>query len=211
MINKENIYTKCSQITLLSKERIYANIDAVEYVVKNNIEGDIVEIGVWKGGSILAMILALEELNTTRNIFLYDTFEGMTEPTLKDYELNNNRLAQSVLHEPLYKAYSPLEEVKSNIFNNITKEHSISFIKGDICQNKTFPNKIAVLRLDTDWYESTKYELENFYPLVSKNGVIIIDDYGHWAGSRLATDEFINGKNIDLKEIDYTGRLFIKP
>jgi hypothetical protein len=68
------------------------------------------------------------------------------------------------------------------------------------------------LRLDTDWHASTKHELENLYPIVSKHGIIIIDDYGHWQGSRKAVDEYIqdNQLQILLNRIDYTGRQFVK-
>lgn len=208
--SRNHIYEKCKPFTMLSKERIYANIDSVVNIVNNNIFGDIIEIGVWKGGSILSMILALEELDVSRNIKLYDTFSGMTEPTSKDYQINDGVSADALKNDQLIKAYCELEEVKRNIFNNTKLEHNIEFIKGDICNAEIFPQSISILRLDTDWYESTKYELEKFYPLVSNNGIIIIDDYGHWAGSKLAVDEFIKNKNIELNKIDYTGVYFIK-
>lgn len=208
-ISKERIYSTCKPITMLSKERIFANISSVEKIIQDNIPGDIIEIGVWKGGSMLAMILALEELNQTRNIKLYDTFEGMTAPTNKDYDMKGNS-AESFKNDALIKAYAPLEVVKNNIYSNIKNSHNISFIKGDILNTSIFPDSISILRLDTDWYESTKFELENFYPLVHSGGAIIIDDYGHWAGAKLAVDEFIAGKNIELLKIDYTGRMFFK-
>jgi hypothetical protein len=74
------------------------------------------------------------------------------------------------------------------------------------------PTKIALLRLDTDWYESTRHELEHLFPRLSPGGVIIIDDYGHWQGARRATDEFLAQHNIPLllNRIDYTARIGVK-
>jgi hypothetical protein len=207
---KNYIYEKCAPFTMLSRERIYANIDSVTHIVDNNILGDIIEIGVWKGGSVLSMILALEALEATRNIKLYDTFSGMTEPTTEDYQINDGVSADILKNDNLIKAECGIEEVKNNIFSNIKNIHNIEFIQGDICKTEIFPEQISILRLDTDWYESTKYELEKFYPIVSNSGIIIIDDYGHWAGSKLAVDEFIKDKNIELNKIDYTGVLFKK-
>lgn len=207
---KSSIYETCAPFTMLSRERIYANIDSVIHIINNNISGDIVEIGVWKGGSMLSMILALEALEENRNIKLYDTFSGMTDSTSKDYQINDGVSADVLKNDSLIKAECCIEDVKNIIFNNIKYNHNIEFIKGDICKTKTFPETISILRLDTDWYESTKYELEKFYPLVSNNGIIIVDDYGHWAGSKEAVDEFIKDKNIQLNKIDYTGVYFIK-
>jgi O-methyltransferase len=209
---KKEIYDICSPYTMLSKERIFANIESVENIVNNNILGDIVEIGVWKGGSTLSMILTLEKLNATRNIVLYDTFFGMTDPTNLDYQIADCRVAESLMSDDLIKAHCPLFQVIQTLNNHTTKKHNISYIQGDICKTNIFPKNISILRLDTDWYESTKFELENFYDLVSNFGIIIVDDYGHWNGSKLAVDEFIHERNIKSKIffIDYTGIYFIK-
>jgi hypothetical protein len=72
------------------------------------------------------------------------------------------------------------------------------------------PERIAILRLDTDWYVSTKHELEWLWPRLSSGGVLIIDDYGHFTGARKAVDEFFGGQTF-LFRIDYTGRLVTKP
>jgi hypothetical protein len=202
----EQIIQECKKYSMISDERFRCNIESVIYVNKYCIPGDIVEIGVWKGGSILSMILASK---SKRDFYLYDTFEGMTEPTSLDKDYKNNN-AIDILHKPEIKCLSTLDEVKENIYKHTDQRENIHFIKGDILLNKTFPSKIALLRLDTDWYESTKYELENFYTLVSDGGVIIIDDYGHWKGCRKAVDEFIKDKNINLIPVDYTGVYFIK-
>jgi len=200
----DNLIDLCKNYSMISRERFLNNINSVEYIENNKIEGDIVEIGVWKGGSMLSMILSTK---SNRDFYLYDTFEGMTEPTDLDLDYSNTP-AKLILND--VKCLSTLDEVKENIYKHTDKRENIHFIKGDILLNKTFPSKIALLRLDTDWYESTKYELENFYTLVSDGGVIIIDDYGHWKGCRKAVDEFIKDKNINLIPVDYTGVYFIK-
>jgi O-methyltransferase len=97
---------------------------------------------------------------------------------------------------------------------NISSHTSIvpNYHVGDIVETIKVPSPIAVLRLDTDWYESTKFELETFYPHVSPGGYVIIDDYGHWKGCKQAVDEFLAlNPGITLTTIDYTGRYFIKP
>ncbi len=190
------------------------NIDSVDYVNTAKIEGDIVEIGVWKGGSMLAMMLAHERggPNTLpRTFHLYDTFQGMTAPT--DLDTDMDGVSATVLMEKFTDnivCKSPLEEVKGNIehHTDIVPQYHV----GDILKNTFIPEKIAVLRLDTDWYESTKHELETFYDSVVPGGIVIIDDYGHWEGCRKAVDEFLESRpEIVLFSADYTGRWFVKP
>jgi O-methyltransferase len=215
------IYKKVSPFTMTSRERIFSAIEATKFISKNNILGDIVECGVWKGGSTMAILETLRQAgDDSRNIFLYDTFEGMSAPT-EDDKTNSNKTAEELLSENedkeknLVWAYSPLEEVKGNISLSGYNSNLINYVKGKVEDTipKTLPGPIALLRLDTDWYESTKHELEYLYPLLVKGGVIIIDDYGHWQGARKAVDEYIAKNNIPLllNRIDETGRIAIKP
>jgi O-methyltransferase len=195
----------CKQYSLLSPERLLNNMESTRLVDAGKIPGDIVEVGVFKGGSMLSMMLTCTE---PRDFYLYDTFEGMTPPIDADVDLTGKK-ASDILEQVM--CYAGIEEVKRNIFAHTeVPSERIHFVKGDILKNEVFPQKIAILRIDTDWYESTKYELEHFYPLVSEGGVIIIDDYGHWKGCRKAVDEFIAGKDITLIPIDYTGVYFVK-
>lgn len=207
----ERILNISSKYSACSKERLLNNIEVIQEVNKKNISGDIVEIGVYKGGSMLAMMLANN--NPNRNYWLYDTFEGMTSPSEYDYDLNDYSALKLMEQNTDVKCIATLDEVKNNINNNIIiKPERINYIVGDITQTKTFPNSIAVLRLDTDFYESTAFELANFYNLVSSGGYVIIDDYGHWKGCRKAVDEFLQTHpEIKLNLIDYTGVYFIKP
>jgi hypothetical protein len=156
---------------------------------------------------------------TDRNFWVFDTFEGMPEPDSLDKNFKQTS-AQKLLNEEekeksLTWAYSNYEETTSNILSARYPAEKINFIKGLV--EDTIPqtpiNKIAILRLDTDWYSSTKFELEQLYPKLVKGGVLIIDDYGHWEGCKKAVDEYFTNNNISvfMNRIDYTGRLIIKP
>jgi len=211
---------KCKPYTMTSVERLYSVYKSVEYIIKNNISGDFIECGVWKGGSSMMMALSLLENNiTNKKIYLYDTFEGMTEPTEKDIDLSKKNAKIKYENKKNPKSgsdwcRSEMDEVKENLYSTAYPKENIIFVKGKVEETipKTIPGKIALLRLDTDWYESTKHELQHLYPLLSKNGVLIIDDYGHWLGCRKAADEYFLAQNINplLNRIDYTGRIMIK-
>ena len=206
--------------TMTSVERLKSLIDAVSYITGNRIEGDFVECGTWKGGSVMCMQKKLIELNQTdRNFWVFDTFEGMPEPDSVDKNFKQTS-AQKLLSEEekeksLTWAYSNYEETTSNILSSGYPAENINFIKGLV--EDTIPqtpiDKIAILRLDTDWYSSTKFELEHLYPKLVKGGILIIDDYGHWEGCKKAVDEYFTNNNIRIfmMRIDYTGRLIIKP
>jgi hypothetical protein len=207
--------------TLTTPERVASLVNAINYIVKNNIEGDIVECGVWKGGSSMAAMAALIKQNdVSRDVYLYDTFEGMSEPTENDKVFSGTSAEQMLKSSDIEDAssvwcYSSIDEVKANVATIGYPDFKIHFVKGKVEDSipKTIPNKIAILRLDTDWYESTKHELEHLYPLLVSGGVLIIDDYGHWEGARKAVDEYISIHQLQilLNRIDYTGRIAIKP
>lgn len=215
------IYNKVKDHSMTSPERLYALIKSVEYIIKHNIPGEFVECGVWRGGSAMAIALTLLKMNeTNRKIYMFDTFEGMSEPDENDNDINgiaaSNLLAKSdkILNENNIWCYSTLDEVMKSVRKTNYPSENLIFIKGKVEDTipKTIPNSISLLRLDTDWYASTKHELEFLYPLVTTKGVVIIDDYGHWQGSRKAVDEYIQNHKLTilLTRIDYTGRQFIK-
>jgi len=199
--------------TMTSPARIVAVCSAVRYVEANNIPGAFVECGVWKGGSSMAAALTFR---TPRPLFLFDTFEGMTDPTANDRHSASGQLASAMLRKAdphaTIRCYSPLEEVKRNMDSTGYPPADISYIKGKVEDTvpAAAPEQIAVLRLDTDWYESTRHELEHLYPRLSPGGVLIIDDYGYWAGARKAVDEYFRD-SLFLGRIDNTGRIAIKP
>ena len=221
--------------TLTTPARLFVLIEAVKYVINNNIEGDIVECGVWKGGSMMAAALALLEMNATdRDLYLYDTFKGMTKPSEEDVTICGDTAHEDYLHRVKRKApevypytlkrddkrdmsnwcYSSLEEVRKNMFSLRYPRDRIFFIQGRV--EDTIPHHvpadISILRLDTDFYESTKHELEHLFPRVSQGGVLIIDDYGHWLGQKKAVDEYIqeNRTTIFLNRVDFSCRVGVK-
>jgi hypothetical protein len=216
----KNIIQKAKPFTMTGNERLFALIEAIKYVSKYNIEGDIVECGVWKGGSMLTVAETLVQLNqANRTLYLYDTFEGMSEPTEHDETFYNEK-AKTLLvsnadkDKNLVWAYSTLEEVKSTMALSTYNPELIRYIKGKVEETvpSVMPKKIALLRLDTDWFESTKHEMEHLFPLLETGGVLIIDDYGHWKGARKAIDEYIDSNRIQilLNRIDETARIAIK-
>lgn len=216
----QKIYAVCRPFTMTSKERMYALYKSVEYIVRAHIPGDFVECGVWKGGSAMLMALTLIELGiTNKKIYLYDTYEGMPQPTEFDGKATDNN--SNVIDKWTKKqnvnynewCYASLREVKENMALTKYPAHNLVYVKGKVEKTipKTKPSKIALLRLDTDWYESTKHELIHLYPGVVKRGVLIIDDYGYWTGAKKAVDEYFSRKPILLTRIDDTGRIGVKP
>jgi O-methyltransferase len=216
----KKIFERVRNNTMTSPERIYSLIEAVRYIERNNIPGDIVECGVWKGGSMMAVAETLKHLNNTnRSLYLYDTYEGMSEPTEHDKtwygEAASSLLTSDTNKEKnLVWAYSALDIVQKGMESTGYPANKINYVKGKVEDTipQTMPREIAILRLDTDWYESTKHELIHLFPLLNKNGVLILDDYGHWQGARKAVDEYIEENKISilLNRIDETGRIAVK-
>jgi hypothetical protein len=211
--------------TITGVQRIVATIDAVAYVLRRDIPGALVECGVWKGGSVLAMIRTLQSKGIAdRDIYLFDTFEGMTRPTERDtspYDAPALQIWTSDERErtPLWNwMFSPdvfnIDTVRSLILGTGYPENHIHFVKGRVEDTlpEAAPPSIALLRLDTDWYDSTWHELVHLYSRVSDGGVLIIDDYGHWDGCRAAVDQYFQevAAPIFLSRIDYTGRVGVK-
>lgn len=217
--DEKTIIDEVSKFTLTNPERIVSLIRAIKYIEENKIEGDIVECGVWKGGSIMAGLKALNDLNSFyRDIYLYDTFEGMSEPTEMDKSFKGESASSAYLTRNEFwnriECLSPLQEVQNNIKSINYPPEKIHFIKGKVEETipNVIPEKIAILRLDTDWYESTLHELEYLFPKLVIGGIIIIDDYGHWQGCKKAVDEYLERNKIQmfLNRIDYTCRIGVK-
>jgi predicted O-methyltransferase YrrM len=213
------LYEKCRPFTMTTLERLYAAYKAACYVAQHQIPGAVVECGVWKGGSSMMMALALlQKGDKNRDVYLFDTYEGMPEPGKKDQDLRgasaHGTWKQNQTEEVNTWCYSPLEEVQQNLFSTGYPKDKIHFVKGKVEDTipATIPADISLLRLDTDWYDSTYHELVHLYPLLSEKGVLIIDDYGHWQGAREATDQYFSEKNVSmlLNRIDYTGRIGVK-
>ena len=202
--------------TMTSPDRIYALIQAVRYMSANDIPGAMVECGVWKGGSMAAVARTLLQTHEVRReLYLFDTFDGITEPTAKDLDYTGKKASQVLRDIPGDRCDdAPLEQVKEVVYETGYPRERIHFIRGRVEETipASAPDSIALLRLDTDWYDSTKHELVHLFPRLSKAGVIIIDDYGHWQGSRQACDEYFTQNRIPilLNRIDNTGRIALK-
>ena len=205
--------------TMTSVDRQLALIQSVRHVVRNRIPGCFVECGVWRGGSAMAAALALaQEGCSDRELFLFDTFEGMTEPTAVDLSFAGENAATLLKRADRTEQVwccADLTDVRTNLMSTGYPEKRIHFVKGPVEQ--TIPVSpqlpaIAILRLDTDWYESTKHELEHLFPLLQQDGILIVDDYGYWQGARQAVDEYLSLQphSYFLHRIDYTGRLIVK-
>lgn len=203
--------------TLTSPERIAALCQAVTYVAQHGFPGAVVECGVWRGGSMMAVAETLMRLRQPdRDLYLFDTFDGMTLPGDQDVDVFGKRaselLKEQDRHDPRsIWCVSPLEEVRSNMQSTGYPHERIHFVPGRVEETLpgAAPEQISILRLDTDWYESTRHELEQLFPRVVPGGVLIIDDYGHWDGARRAVDEYLRARGVPilLHRIDYTGRI----
>ncbi len=215
----EALFRRVEAYTLTSPERIYSCTRAVEYVVRRQIPGAIVECGVWKGGTMMAVALTLLRLGDMRDLYLFDTFEGMVPPSAVDVDFRGIDAASQLARgkRPMKDriwAYAPEEEVRQALLRTGYDPARMHFVRGRV--EETLPGQapeaISLLRLDTDWYESTRHELKHLYPRLTKGGVIIVDDYGHWQGARRATDEYLADHDIGLllNRIDYTARIGIK-
>ena len=165
---------------------------------------------------MMAAALALRETNDLRDLYLFDTFAGMTTPTDNDVDYSGTpamgRYAESMATDHNEWCYASLEDVRANMASTEYPGDKCHFVKGNVLETLPSggPDQIAILRLDTDWYESTLHELKHLYPKLSTGGVLIIDDYGHWRGCQKAVDEYFAEGGPFLGRIDATGKIAIK-
>ena len=213
---EKKLINKCLQYSMTNFERMWSLIQSFHHVRQESLVGDFVECGVWKGGNIILLKKLIEKFNLKKNIYGFDTFEGMVEPSF--YDVNyNNKSAKKMFDEHKKKdigfAMCSLDDVSSNIKKN-TKTDNIFLIKGKVentlKNKKKLPKKISILRLDTDFYESTKIELEILFPRLVKGGVLIVDDYGFWKGAKKAVDEYFCDYRQFMHYVDHSCRLLIK-
>jgi O-methyltransferase len=210
---------------MTNEAQLLALIDAVRYCVARGIPGALAECGVWLGGSVMAMILTLQDLGRPdRAIYLYDTFDGMTPPSEADVSqferpaLDTWREYEQAGELPWRGLFDPaafnLPAVRSALLQTGYPEELLQFVRGPVEETlpTAAPAQLALLRLDTDWYASTRHELEHLFPRLADGGVLIVDDYGHWEGARRAVDEYFESRRAPLllSRIDYTARIAIK-
>lgn len=214
------LYQRAAPYTMTSIERMYGLYEACRYVTAARIPGDIVECGVWRGGSSMLAALTLMGSSDARPMWLYDTFEGMPPPGEHDRQWSGEAAEAALSAAPRQAgasnvwAYAPEDDVRANMASTDFPEDQLHFVVGKVEDTipDQAPEQISLLRLDTDWYESTRHELEHLWPRLSPGGVLIIDDYGHWQGARRATDEYFGNQQIPilLARLDYTGRMAVK-
>ena len=215
----EQLLAAAKGLSMTSPIAQWELIQAIRHVESRGIEGDLVECGVWRGGNLVIAGLLRDRLAFDRQIWAYDTFAGMTAPTAADFkpgeELDvEKKFADLDRGDRNEWCYASEQDVLAN-FENRVGNRNLRTIKGPVEDTLTkpenLPEKIAILRLDTDFYESTKAELEILYPRLSSGGVMIVDDYGEWAGARKAVDEYFSGQGVWLHYVTHTVRLMIKP
>ncbi len=222
---------KIHKHTMVTYPRLVTLYQQAVFCEHSNIKGSFVECGTWKGGSTgLAALANLKHGSTRRHIHLFDSFEGIPEP---DKSVDGNLAIEQVKSvrggtsgklvavKGFYEKYADgvgTLEINRDLMENIIGYDSnfLHYHKGWF-QN-TLPlvadeiGEIAILRLDGDWYASTKVCLDNLYDNVVSGGFVIIDDYGEYDGCQKAVDEFMEKRNINsfLNYIDGGGRYWIK-
>ena len=216
------VVKRVRKYTMTPPRRIAALCDSVRYVVERDVEGAIVECGVWRGGSMMAAALALLNLGVRdRDLYLFDTFAGMPPPTPEDarsaydgYSPHRRWRRKQRGGGPNRWHYAPVDQVRATLESTGYDPDRLHLVPGRVEDTLpgAAPATVALLRLDTDWYESTRHELVHLYPRLSPAGVLLLDDYGHYAGARRAVDEYFReqGERPLLSRVDYTGRLSVK-
>jgi O-methyltransferase len=210
------LFRRVKPYTLTSHERVAALRQAVLYVSANKIPGAMVECGVWRGGSMMAVAATLVEAGDIgRDLWLYDTFTSMPAPGDEDVDVWGGRAIDyydEALANPGY-AYLPKDEVRRVVTSTGYPPERIRLVQGMVEETipAEVPDEIALLRLDTDWYRSTAHEMEHLFPRIAAGGVLIIDDYGHFQGAKKAVDEYFNNRGLHplLNRVDFTGRLVL--
>jgi hypothetical protein len=201
--------------TLTGPQKLLPLVDAVRYIAKHQIPGAMVECGVWRGGSMQAVAWTLLDAGVSdRDLHLYDTFEGMSEPTENDVQTRTRAAAADLLAMGKAKCEAGPADVEIGMVETGYPMDRVHLHPGKVEDTipDQAPDEIALLRLDTDWYESTKHEFDHLYPRLSPGGVLIIDDFGSWDGARKATLEWLEetGEPLLLVPIG-AARLAVKP
>ena len=203
--------------TMTPPDRVVAMCLATRYVAAAGLDGAIVECGVWRGGSMMAAALSLLGLGVRDiDLYLFDAFDKMPMPTDRDIDAWGRPAARlfeggANANEIPELAVGPMERVQANLRSTGYPASRIKFVKGLVEDTipAQAPERIALLRLDTDWYESTAHEMRHLFPRLVDGGVLIVDDYGLFRGARDAVDEFLSdaGVPVLLNRIDFAGRV----
>ena len=202
---KIRLFLKLRPYTMVSQKRLSNVYELAHKVEAENVPGAFMEFGVWKGGAAACMAVVAKQADSERIVWLFDSFEGLPEPTEKDGEVAASFSLQrtSGKLQSIDKCVGQLEDVEKLFFSilKIPREHvriAKGWFQNTVPVAKCELLQIAILRLDADWYESTKYVLQELYDRVAQGGYVIVDDYGDWEGCKRAVDEFF--KERSLKE-----------
>ena len=216
------LYRQSVECTAASVERLYALYTAVRYLEEQGVPGDIVECGVWRGGNCMLAALTLKLLgDESRSLWLYDTFSGMSDPTDRDRDVYGGSASEmrarawSAEGRPTpFQFIASRDDVAANMGATGFPAERVRYVEGRVEDTLPAhrPEQIALLRLDTDWYESTAHSMRHLYPLLSPGGVLLLDDYGDWPAVREAVHECLEelGEAPMLNRIDNTGRLAVR-
>lgn len=209
LIEKVNPYINSATIPTR-----WSLIQAMNYLERSKVDGDLLECGVFKGGSLAMLCILAEKLQMKKNIYAYDTF-GIGHTIYSDHDRDMKTMSKDIKKDYKKGFFPTEEEVKENLTKlGVKNEFFPKFIKGQVektlYDEKNVPSKIALARIDTDLYDSTKHELEVFYPRISKGGILHINDYGGCAGVKRAVDEYFKDKKVWMHRVDYTCRIIIK-
>jgi O-methyltransferase len=213
------IFNAVRSFTMTSVERMFDLYKSVEYIVKAGIPGDIVECGVWRGGSMMLVAQTLQFFgDTSRGLWLYDTFEGHPKPAEDEVDLWGHRAIDDWQKEVKADGTTDwgrvgIEEVAANMAAT-GYPGPVKLVKGMVEETARLPtaDAFALVRLDTDWFPGAKISMETFWPRLSRGGVLVIDDYGHYMGQREAVDAYFarHGIAVKLNRVDYSCRTAIK-
>ncbi|MEY2467880.1 MAG: O-methyltransferase [Actinomycetota bacterium] len=205
--------------TLTPHGRVIALVDAVRHIAQRKVPGAVVECGVWRGGSMMAAAMTLiEQGDTSRDLYLFDTFTHMPPAGPEDIKASGRKVSdieQSGEASPIFD-YIPIDEVRAGMLSTGYPAERIHLVQGMVEDTipSQAPDAVALCRLDTDYYESTKHEMDHLYPRISTGGALLIDDYGEFLGARKAVDQFFDGQPQPrpfFHRIDHAARLVLKP
>jgi O-methyltransferase len=207
-----DVFEKWKPYTCLSVERFYNIFKSIEYIAHSGIPGDIIECGVFLGGSIVGAAQFAKHFGIEdRRFYMFDTFEGFPISTI---ETDISGAAQDLSSLKIFNN-SFRHIVERNIEISSISKAQFTLVQGKVeetLKRDRDIQEVAYLRLDTDYFASTLVELEILYPKLSQGGVFIIDDYGHFEGARAAVDSFFQRLDRQplLQRIDYTGRCGVR-
>lgn len=215
-VEKDAIY-RFRPFSMTSFERLSAIAISMKYLNENKIEGALVECGVWAGGSIGLAAFLSQQKGEIRDVTLFDTFQGMTAPS-EDDSLEAHEGYKNTLMDDGSSSWCAVDltDVKNNLALAGVDMGKLNFVVGDVSatlsEKSNIPEKIAFLRLDTDWFQSTYDELTHLYPRLVPGAIVIIDDFGAWEGARSAVTKYFEENSLHplMLPIDNSGRIFIK-